>query len=155
MMFLLFQLGKDRYVIEAGRVVEVMPLVELTKMAGAPRGVAGIFNYRGKPVHAVDLSELTTGQPARECLSTRIIVVKHPDEHGREHPLGLIAEHATEIIRRDRAEFAQPGLKLGGAPHLGPVLLDGRGAIQWVYEQRLLPDAVRDVLFGENVKSDA
>ena len=30
-MFLLFQLGNDRYVLEASRVVEVLPLLELKK----------------------------------------------------------------------------------------------------------------------------
>jgi chemotaxis-related protein WspB len=153
MMFLLFQLGHDRYVLEASRVIEVLPLVELQKIAGAPRGVAGLFNYRGKPVPAVDLSQLTLGQPARECLSTRIIVISYPDENGRPHPLGLIAEHATEIIRRPTTDFTEPGLKLGGAPYLGPVLMDNQGVIQWVHEQRLLPDRVRDLLFCETVEA--
>jgi chemotaxis-related protein WspB len=153
MMFLLFQLGKDRYVIEAGRVVEVLPLVEMKRLPEVPRGVAGIFNYRGKPVPAVDLSELTTGQPARECLSTRIIVVNYPDEDGLPHPLGLIAERATEIIRRETGQFSQPGLKLGGPPYLGPVLLDGEGVIQWVHEGRLLPERVRNLLFSETTVS--
>ena len=102
MLFLLFQLGHDRYALEASRVLEVLPLLELKRLPGAPMGVAGIFNYRGRPVPAVDLSELTLGQPASERLSTRIVVINYPDETGKFQPLGLIAEHATEIIRRDR-----------------------------------------------------
>ncbi|MDB6016797.1 MAG: cheW-like domain protein [Pedosphaera sp.] len=152
MLFLLFKLGKDRYVLEASRVVEVLPLVDLRKIPQAPRGVAGIFNYHGRPVPAIDLSELALGQPAREHLSTRIILVNYPDEKGQPQPLGLIAEHATEIIRRESAEFVDPGLKLGAAAYLGPVLMDGDGAIQWVYEQRLLPERVRDLLFCEIVE---
>src|SRR5690242_4272186 len=145
MLFLIFHLGDDRYALQASRVVEVLPLVELKKIPNAPKGVAGIFNYRGRPVPAVDLGELTQGRPASRRLSTRIIVVNHPDETGVNHPLGLIAERATEIIRRESGEFAEPGLKLGGAPYLGPVLMDTRGGIQWVYEQRLLSDNVRDL----------
>ncbi len=153
MTFLVFQLGRDRYALEASRVIEVLPLVELKKLPGAPRGVAGLFNYHGKPVPAVDLSELTLGQPAAECLSTRIILIHYPDETGRQHPLGLIAEHATGIIRRETADFAEPGLKLGGAPYLGPVLMDGQGAIQWIHAQRLLPDRVRNLLFSETTEA--
>ena len=82
MLFLLFHLGKDRYVLEAGRVVKVLPMVDLKKIPEAPRGVAGIFNYHGQPVPAVDLSELTLGQPAGERLSTRIILIHYPDESG-------------------------------------------------------------------------
>jgi chemotaxis-related protein WspB len=95
------------------------------------------------------LSELTLGHPAAERLSTRIILVNYPDESGKNHPLGLIAERATEIIRREAKDFAEPGLKLGGAPYLGPVLTDNRGVIQLVREQHLLPDHVRDSLFCE------
>jgi len=153
MMFLLFQLGRDRYVLEAGKVVEVLPLVDLKTIPQAPAGVAGIINYRGKPVPAVDLSLLTTGQPAREYLSTRIIIVNYPDENGQQHLLGLIAERATEVIRRNQSDFTQPGLALGGAEYLGPVLMDQRGIIQWVYEQRLLPAPVRERLFSEALTS--
>ena len=149
MMFLLFHLGQDRYVIEASRVIEVLPLVDLKRIPEAPQGVAGLFNYRGQPVPAVDLSELTLGRPAADCLSTRLIVVGYPDESGRRHPLGLIAERATEIIRREVAQFIEPGLNVGGPSYLGPVLMDGQGVIQWVHEGRLLPDRVRDLLLSE------
>src|SRR5947209_2653698 len=132
MLFLLFQLGKDRYALEASRVIEVLPLLELKSIPQAPRGVAGVFNYRGRPVPVVDLSELALGQPAGERLSTRIIVVNYPDDSGHDQPLGLIAEHATEIIRRESRDFVEPGVNVGAPPYLGPVLMDGQGAIQWV-----------------------
>lgn len=153
MLFLIFQLGKERYALEANRVVEVVPLVELKKIPGAPQGVAGIFNYRGRPVPAVDLSALTLGEPARDCLSTRIIVINYPDHAGKPQPLGLIAEHATEMIRRNREDFAEPGLEFGGHSYLGPVLMEQNGGmIQLVREQRLLQDRVRNLLFSETVE---
>ena len=40
MLFLLFQLGNDRYVLEASRVVEVVPLLALKQLPQAPEGVA-------------------------------------------------------------------------------------------------------------------
>ncbi len=151
MLFLMFQLGKDRYVLDASHVVEVLPLLELKRIPQAPRGVAGLFNYRGQPVPAVDLSQLALDQPARERLSTRIIVVNYPNGTGKNLLLGLIAEHATEIIRRESKDFVDSGVKVGTAPYLGPVLMDGTGAIQWIHEQRLLPEKVRDVLFSETL----
>jgi chemotaxis-related protein WspB len=149
MLFLLFQLGKDRYALDASRVVEVVPLLALKRIPQAPPGVAGIFNYRGRPVPALDLSELALGRPAGERLSTRIIIVNYRDGGGSGRLLGLVAEHATEMLRRDAREFVDPGLKIGSAPYLGPVLIDAQGAIQWVHEQRLLPESVRDLLFSE------
>jgi chemotaxis-related protein WspB len=148
MLFLLFQLGKDRYALEAHRVVEVVPLLELKRLPHAPKGVAGVFNYRGRPVPAIDLSELTLDRPARECLSTRIIIVRHPAPGGAEHLLGLVAEHATEMLRKDASAFVDAGVHVQDAPYLGPVLMDSKGVVQWIHEERLLPDAVRELLFS-------
>ena len=64
MLLLLFQVGGDRYALDARRVVEVIPLVKMQRIPRAPKGVAGLFNYRGRPVAAVDLSELMLGRPA-------------------------------------------------------------------------------------------
>ena len=149
MLFLLFQLGSDRYALEASRVVEVVPLLALKQLPQAPKGVAGIFNYRGRPVPAVDLCALTLDKPARERLSTRIIIVNLPDASGTGHLVGLVAEHATEILRREPGDFVESGIRLGSAPYLGPVLMDPQGPIQWVHEQRLLSEPVRDLLFAE------
>jgi len=148
MLFLLFQLGKDRYALEASRVVEVVPLVELKQLPQAPKGVAGILNYRGRPVPVVDLCALTLGHPASERLSTRIIIVKYPDGRGAHHLLGLVAERATEAVRKDPKDFVDSGVKLAEAPYLGPILMADSAPIQWIYEQRLLPEPVRDLLFS-------
>jgi chemotaxis-related protein WspB len=146
MLFLLFQLGSNRYALQASHVVEVVPLLCLQHLPQAPVGVAGVFNYRGQPVAAVDLSLLTLGRPAQESLSTRIILVNYPDREGRFHLLGLIAEHATETFRAETSDFVEHGIKVG-APYLGPVLAGAKGPIQWVREQRLLSEPVRDSLF--------
>jgi chemotaxis-related protein WspB len=153
MLFLLFQLGHDRYVLEARRVVEVLPLLALKQIPQAPRGVAGIFSYRGQPVPAVDLNELTLGQAARQSLSTRIILVNFPDDAGKSRLLGLIAEQATEIVRKRPEDFVDSGVKMSAAPYLGPVAMDNQGVIQWVREQRLLPQTVRDLLFSGTAKA--
>ena len=152
MLFLLFQLGNDRYALEASRVVEVAPFLALKQLPQAPRGVAGIFNYRGRPVPAIDLCALTMGQPARERLSTRIIIVNLPDASGAEHLAGLVAENATGTMRKDAKEFVETGVRAGGAPYLGPVLMDGQGPIQWVHEQRLLSDPVRELWFANTAE---
>lgn len=181
MLFLLFQVGNDRYALEANRVVEVIPLLTLKHLPRAPRGVAGLFNYRGQPVPALDLSDLLLGQPAAERLSTRIIIVQlengtdtamsaggpagDTDDRLQAGPtasnpngsseaprpvrlLGLVAEHATEVVRREAGEFLPPGLKVPGAPFLGPVLLDKQGPVQWIHEQHLLSGPVSDLLFS-------
>lgn len=149
MLFLLFHVGEDRYALEATRIVEVVPLLELKPLSQAPPGVAGIFDYRGCPVPVLDLSALILGRPADALLSTRIIIVNHPDESGANRLLGLMAERATGTLRKDAREFMAPGLQKGSPPHLGPILMDSSGPIQWVHEQRWLPQGVSKLLFSE------
>lgn len=149
MLFLMFQSGSGRYALDTSRVVEVIPLLQLQKIPQAPRGVSGLFNYHGHPVPAVDLSEITQGCPAQERLGTRIIIVSCADASGNERLLGLIAERAVGVFRRDAHECLPSGVNVSGAPFLGPVMTDEQGVIQWIHEQRLLSDQVRDLLYSE------
>ena len=153
MLFLLFQLGNDRYALDSSRVVEVLPLLDLKKIPQAPRGVAGIFNYHGQPVPTVDLSELTLGRPAGERLSTRIILMNYSGDDGKDHLLGLIAEHATEMIRRNKNDFTDAGVKLRAAPFLGPVLADDKGVVQLIHEEKLLSGNLREFVCSETLES--
>ena len=153
MLFLLFQLGKDRYALEATLVVEVLPLVNIKQIPRAPVAVAGVFNYRGDPVPVIDLTELTLGRPALKRLSTRIIVVNYAEDNGDKHLLGLIAEMATETVRREPADFVASGVTNDAAAYLGPVATDARGLIQWIQVNQLLPVAVRELLFRNPVDS--
>lgn len=148
MLFLLFQIDKDRYALEARQAVEVLPFLSLKKIPQAPAGVAGIFNYRGRPVPAIDLSALAFGRPSRERLSTRIILVEyeHDDAPGKTRLVGLIAEHATEMMRREERDFVDPGVRPGAAPYLGPVVMDEKGVIQLLHIQHLLAQNMRDLL---------
>jgi chemotaxis-related protein WspB len=148
MLYLLFQIGNDRYALEARQAVEVLPLLAMKTIPQAPRGVAGIFNFRGRPVPAIDLAALMLGQPARERLSTRIIVLQHTDAGGPARLLGLVAEHATEMIRREPREFVEPGIRTRSAPWLGPVLMDASGVIQLLHPQQLLSEKVRELLIA-------
>jgi chemotaxis-related protein WspB len=108
--------------------------------------VAGVFIYRGRPVPALDLCRLTLGRPAAEHLSTRIIIVNYGNTPDEEQLVGLIAERATETIRREPKDFSEPGVKLSSAPFLGAVLTDDKGVIQLISTQKLLQENLRGLL---------
>jgi chemotaxis-related protein WspB len=153
MLFLVFQLGPDRYAIEAAQVVEVLPLVNLKHIPRAPLGVAGVLDYHGTPVPLIDFTELAQGTPARKWMSTRIILVNHRDKSGKIHLLGFLAEHATETMHRSEEDFVDSGVTAADAPYLGPVITDAAGIIQRIGIQNLLSDSVGDQLFRERVES--
>ena len=152
MLFLVFQVGAHRYAIDAGQVAEVLPLVAITPIARASEEVAGVLVYRGAPVPVVDLSQLLEGRPAERRLSTRIVVVHYPlgkdGMNGETRLLGLIAEKATETIRREALEFVDSGVVNDRAPYLGSVAPDARGMVQRVEIGRLLTTR-HQMLFGQ------
>jgi chemotaxis-related protein WspB len=149
MLFLLFRLGNDRYALPAAAIAQVIPLVAIKRIPHAHAAVAGIFNYRGESVPAIDLSQLALGQPATWSLTTRIVLVRYVDARGAERKLGLIAECATEMLRCEESDFATTGVGGEAAPYLGPVTADARGLIQWIEVSRLLPVSLRDALFND------
>ena len=144
MLFLKFRIGSESYALDTAQIVEVLPLLEIAPIPQAPVGVAGLVNYRGAPVPVIDLSELTLGQPARPHISTRLILVRYG-----EHLLGLIAEQATETMRREAGSFADSGIANEEAPYLGPVTEDRGRLVRWIEVQKLLPAAVSKVLFRQ------
>ena len=148
MLFLLFELGHERYALDVRQVAEVLPLLTIKPIPQTPAAVAGVMNFRGVPVPVIDVSQLTLGRPSQRRLSTRIVLVHYPDAEGGTRLLGLIAERATETLRREPADFLPSGVTSEGAPYLGPVTPDAGGLLQWIDVTTLPPPAVRDVLFN-------
>ena len=149
MLFLVFELARDRYVVDVSQVAEVLPLVAITQIPHAPPAVAGILNYRGAPVPVIDVSQLALGRPAERRLSTRIVLIHYPVAEGQTRLLGLIAERATQTMRRAQTDFVASGVTSEGASYLGPVAPDSRGLLQWLDARTLLPASVRDMLFRQ------
>jgi chemotaxis-related protein WspB len=147
MLFLLFQLGADRYALDARQVAEILPLVALKQIPAMPPWVAGAFSYHGTPVPVIDLSSLALGRPAQRRLGTRMVLVHYPEPGRDSHLLGIVIEKATRTMRRDEADFTPCGIAADNARYLGPVANDAEGLVQWVKIGDLLPAPVRAMLF--------
>ena len=146
MLFITFRLGGQRYALEAERIVEVLPLVELQTVLRAPPGIAGTLNYHGEFVPVLDLSQMILGRPAPPRLSTRLLVARvKRDQDFRL--LGIIAENVTETMRCEASDFASPGIVSGEVPFLGSVRVDERGSVQRIDLDRLLAGQQRDFVF--------
>jgi chemotaxis-related protein WspB len=145
MLLLVFRLGDDRFAVDAGRILEVLPLVGVKRMLGAPAGISGTFNYHGRFVPVVDVSARLLGRPAEQRLSTRVVLVSVPAEGG-PILLGLILENATETRRCLPADMIAPALVSREHPWLGPILFDARGAIQLIELDELVAEDMRGSL---------
>ncbi len=147
MLFLLLNLGRCRYALEARRVVEVLPILALKPCRHAPAGVAGVVEYRGRPVPAVDLSELKLGRPAAQVPGTRIVVTHWPDG-GETQMVGLLTESRLELVSAEK--LAEAALPPAPAADAGAIQVGLRGPIQRFRHEELLPGD-----FGEVLRANA
>jgi chemotaxis-related protein WspB len=147
MLFLLFELDRDRYALEAASIAEVRALTAAKAIPGAPAWVAGVVERRGEPVPVIDVAQLALGRASQPLRSTRIVFVQYRAADGQPRVLGLIVEHATQTRRIGRERFADSGVTLPDARWLGPVARDEFGLIQWIDVQNMLDDDVKALLF--------
>lgn len=126
-------------------------MVILRDIPHAPHYVAGLFNYRGTIVPAIDLCRLIKGTPSQSALSTRIIMVNY--HHDRTVSLiGLIAERIADTLRHTDVELVNAGFQPEDAPYLGEIIVDRRGMIQRIEVENLLPESQRSLLLPASVQ---
>jgi chemotaxis-related protein WspB len=141
MLYLTMQIDGSRYALDIASVVEILPLVVLQELPRAPAGVAGILNYAGTPVPVIDLSLVLCNRPAHRRFNTRIVMVRCGNG-GATRLLALIAERATETMRRDPSDFRDPRVKALSPPDVWSVALDPDGPVYCMDVNRLLPDSL-------------
>jgi chemotaxis-related protein WspB len=148
MLLLTFQADNQHYAIDAGHVLEVIPIVKIRKLPGTPGFVRGVLNYRGTPVPVIDITLMLSGRPSVEHLSSRIILVKYPEKGESENVLGVLAEHATDTAIRETADFIDSGIASPGMPCLGKISVVGKTMLQIVKIDDLLTDELKAILFA-------
>jgi chemotaxis-related protein WspB len=149
MLLLTFQIHEALYAVDASRVVEVIPRVEPRALPHAPPYFAGVFNYRGAIVPAIDLGLLLGATPCRARLSTRIILAG--DSTVPETLVGLIAESVSDVRNLANQSATFPPLHQRQAPYLGPVVQLGDELIQLIAINELLPESLRIALSIQEV----
>lgn len=149
MLFLMFRIGKDRYVLDADQIEQVLPFMEAKALPGAPAGVVGAINYHGAPVPLIDLSSLALGRPSASVMSTRIILIRYPSAEGAARRLALCAERVIETVTRPASDFVPTGVEAGTPDYLGPVAPDADGLVQRIRAEALLTPDIRAILFQD------
>jgi len=155
MLLLVFQAGGARYGLEAAGIIEILPPVALRPFPQVSRDFAGLLNHRGKIVPVLDLTGIITGVPTRLRMSSRIVVVDFPAADGERHPLGLLAERATETLQCREQDFQPAGIQTPEAPFSGDILVHGDETVQKVELRRLLPVELQQRLFTATAEASA
>lgn len=147
MLILLFKIGNERYALDCNRIIEVVPLVLLKKIPRSPAHVAGLMNFRGKPVPVIDLTALLNAGRYEGKYSTRILIVDYPLGEKGAKTLGLIAGEVLETKRIKKSRSDTPGVLLDESLALAADEFDADEIIQWFDIERLLPEHEVKTLF--------
>lgn len=151
MLMLIFYAGNNRYALEIRRVVEVLPVVALTKLQQNSEYFAGLFNYRGDIVPVLDVCQILQGYACKPYLSTRIIIVNYQVENTEFKFLGLMAERATEILNYGEAKFANAESHLNKSSAFGKIILDEQGMIQCLQVESLVSETQTNYLISKSI----
>ncbi len=148
MLVLRFELAGIAHAIDCHDVVEVIPLVDVQGIFGAPSWVRGLFVYRGRPTPVLDLGELIASRTAQASYATRILVVRIGDG---TRTLGLVADRATDVERVAEADVLDAPLQVEGARWFGRLIKTASSdkVVFLIDPRKVLSPELQRSLFGE------
>lgn len=147
MLLIKFKIGNQYYAINTDDVIEIIPAITFRTIPGTPHFFAGIFDYRGKILPVIDISQLTINKPSVIRLSTRVILLNFPFKDEKTI-LGLMAEDVTDVIDIEESSFQDTGVASEEAPYLGPVCDYEGQLIQLIQIDKLLSKEVQKRIFS-------
>lgn len=98
-----FLVGNASFGIDARLVLEVVKVGEVTPVHGAPPGVSGIRNLRGRIVTVVDMAVHLGLGCVNHTPETRLLIMEHQGE-----PFGFIVDAITDAIALDVENLGPP-----------------------------------------------
>ncbi len=101
--YLTFLLGEEVYGIAIGNVIEIIGVLPVTPLPGAPDYLKGIMNLRGKIVPVIDV-RLKFKKPAVEYTERTCIVVVEV----QEMTVGLLIDEVSEVLTIDAQDVVPP-----------------------------------------------
>lgn len=98
-----FMIGEATFGVDARRVLEVVKVGEWTPVHGAPEGVLGIRNLRGRIVTVIDFAvQLGLGQVVPGPASRLLIMEQLGDYYG------FLVDAVTEAVALDETQITEP-----------------------------------------------
>lgn len=115
---LIVELRGGLYGIDSGVVREIVPVIDATRLPGAPAHVRGVVNLRGQLLTVVDVGHRLTGTPAETPEGSIVVVTM------AERALGLLVDDVHDVqelrlVPAEREVLARADGLLTGLGRLG------------------------------------
>ena len=142
MLHLIARQSGATFAIDAGRIIEILPWIDLNEPIGESERVSGLLTYRGRVLPTVDLGPLVGKAPSKDLLSARILVVDDPRVRSGTARHALLVQALGDMTRLD-AEMIAIATKEAVKPpkgqrFLGPVVPYGDEPVRILYPERVL-----------------
>lgn len=155
MLYVRFEVKGDRYLVDSGNVLEVVPCVKLKAAPQAPPYLAGIINYRGECIPVIDATLLLSDEESAINLGTRILICNYLRAAHGSITLGMLVENALETVAFVEDDFQPSGVEIKEAGYLGKVALRHGEMHQEITLAEVLPEDAYPILFPNlNVRGD-
>ena len=144
---LLVRHGKDRVAIDLAAVREILRMVALKALPGAPPGVIGVLSLRGETIAVIDLEQrLPAGDATAPGIDHHLVVLS-----GTAVPLAIAVAEVVDIEAlpaadwRTAADALPPGVPVSGVARFGadPVAVLDPGVLLEKGEVMALKEAMR------------
>ena len=105
--FVVFQLLENSYALPVEKVIEVLRMVAVTPLPGAPIWLSGVINLRGRIIPVVDL-RLKFGLCATPDTVNSRIVVMDLELDGERTIVGGLADSVHEVVELEPGQINPP-----------------------------------------------
>ncbi|MEJ6950817.1 chemotaxis protein CheW [Natronospora cellulosivora (SeqCode)] len=102
--YLCFSLGKEEYGIAILKVKEIIAMMEISEIPGAPVFIKGVINLRGKIIPLLDLRLKFSLEELRYTERTCIIVVEVEDA-GQNRQIAIAVDAVNEVVKIEKEDI--------------------------------------------------
>lgn len=100
--FIVVGLGSERYGIAIENVLNIIRMLDITRVPAAPPSVRGVVNLRGEILPVMSLRQEFGLEKIDQGKKARILFVKVD-----EAPIGLIVDRVYEVVDLDKSDLEQ------------------------------------------------
>ena len=138
----LFRVADTHYAVDIDVVDEILPVLAITPLPGAPGGVLGLADVRKQVVPVFDLHWRFGVAADEDSTESRLILVETEDGG-----VALLVDAVEEVLTVSPDDFQQvdaPGNR-GGLGYLNGVIRSDDRLVLWIDHQRVVPSGVHRV----------
>ncbi|MAG94303.1 MAG: chemotaxis protein CheW [Planctomycetaceae bacterium] len=106
--YLTFHLGNEEFAFEILKVRELIELMDMTSVPGAPSFIRGVINLRGKIIPVMKLRERFGLPEVEDNERNCIIVVEVVNDDGESASMGILVDAVSEVMNIGVDDIAPP-----------------------------------------------